>query len=147
MNSRLALLACLVAVGSASPCLAAEYWLSPAGADDALGTKAQPWRSVQKANASLQPGDTAIFTVGDYPGTIATANSGSADAPITYRSAERWAAVLVGEGSAFAVAPAGKSHLRIEDFRISVGDRGGWVEANACDHLTIRGCYTAPRQQ
>ncbi len=130
----------LAALLLAAPCVGADYYLSPDGDDEAPGTREQPWLTVDKANATLQAGDTAIFLAGEYPGVIQPEHSGTADAPITFRSAEPLAAVLKGASDRNAIAPSGRSHIVVEGFRIDPDGRGGWVGASHCDHLTIAGC-------
>ena len=138
---------------------AAQYYVSPDGSDDAPGTREQPWQSIAKVNAALQPGDTAVFLPGKYEGTITPANSGTATAPITYRSAEPHAARLRKTGPAdFLIKLDGHEHLVIEGFYLD-GGGGSWQEvdgvpfytmriattaswlfATGCRHLTVRGC-------
>ncbi len=124
----------------AIPCAGAQYYLSPEGSDDAPGTAEQPWQTIDRANATLEAGDEAIFLPGEYPGAIAPENSGTAEAPIVFRSAEPLAATLKAAEGANAVAPRGVSHLVVEGFAIDPDGLGGWVNATDCDHLTIRGC-------
>ena len=119
---------------------AADYYLSPDGDDAAAGDCQNPWRSIQRANATLQPGDTAVFLPGEYSGTIAPANSGTAGAPITYRSAEPRAARLVADGSASLIELDGREHIAIEGFYLDGRRRARWLRATDCRHLTIRGC-------
>ena len=53
----------------ASPVLATDYFLSPSGDDSHLGTRAQPWRTLDHANRLLRAGDSATLLGGTYPGT------------------------------------------------------------------------------
>ena len=124
----------------AIPCAGAQYYLSPEGSDEAPGTAEQPWQTIDRANATLDAGDEAIFLAGEYPGTIAPVRSGTAEAPIVYRSAEPLAAVLKADQGANAIAPRGTSYLVVGGFAIDPDGVGGWVNAAGCDHLTIRGC-------
>jgi hypothetical protein len=80
---------------AARPARAAEYVLSPDGDDSAAGNREHPWRTVGRANTSLQPGDTAVFLTGEYEGGLSPKRNGTKDAPIVYRSAEPWGARLV----------------------------------------------------
>jgi len=143
----------------AAPCFGAEYYLSPDGDDAAPGTRERPWQTIDQANASLQPGDTAIFLPGEYVGTIAPARSGTPDAPITYRSAQPRQARLhkTGAGDRLVLL-SGQEHLVIDGFYLD-GGGGSWQEvdgvrmytmgiatgaswlfATGCRNLTIRGC-------
>ncbi|MGD9496880.1 MAG: right-handed parallel beta-helix repeat-containing protein [Armatimonadota bacterium] len=131
----LGLLAALV-----TPCLGADYYLSPDGSDDAPGTREQPWKTIAKANAALQPGDSAVFLAGEYPGAIAPVNSGTAGAPIVYRSAEpRKARIVPGQASDLVVLDT-RAHVTIDGFYLEGENRARWLRAQRGDHLTIRGC-------
>ncbi|MGD8238935.1 MAG: right-handed parallel beta-helix repeat-containing protein [Armatimonadota bacterium] len=122
-------------------CLGAQVYLSPEGDDDAAGTRAAPWRSIERANAALGPGDTGIFLPGTYGGTIAPARNGEPEAPIRYRSDTRHGAVLVGSGpDGPAIEFSGRSHVAVEGFRVAPGD-GRWLRASGCDHIEVRDCY------
>lgn len=123
----------------ALPVGAAEYYLSPQGSDDGPGTRAQPWKTLGKANAVLQPGDTAVLLEGEYPGAIAPERSGAAEAPITYRSEKPLGATLTAASGVAALNLQARSHVVIEGFHIDPAG-GNWVKAVRCDHLTIRGC-------
>ncbi len=134
-----AVLALMLAVNGR--CLGAVHYLSPAGNDEAAGSQAAPWKSIEKANAAAQAGDTVVFLPGEYEGTIAPAQNGEEGAPIVYRSAQRHAAVLTGGGAERpAVELNGRSHVRIEGFRVAPED-GRWLRASGCDNIEIRECY------
>ena len=122
-------------------CSGAEFYLSPDGNDEAAGSQAAPWGSIEKANAAAQAGDTVVFLPGEYGGTIAPAQNGEAGARIRYRSAERHAAVLTGGGPERpAIELSSRSHITIEGFRVAPGD-GRWLRASACDHIEVGDCY------
>lgn len=59
------------------------YYASPNGAADANG-----YITLAQAAAVAEPGDTVILKGGTYRTTLTPANSGSANAPITYKAAE-----------------------------------------------------------
>ncbi|MDP6777405.1 MAG: right-handed parallel beta-helix repeat-containing protein, partial [Candidatus Latescibacteria bacterium] len=118
---------------------AAEYHLSPQGDDANPGTPSAPWRTIEKANKDLRPGDTALFLPGEYSGTICPANSGSEDAPITYRSRDRYNAVLVGSAGIPPVKMSDRDHIAIDGFRFDPGTEG-WVDVERCNGLEIRNC-------
>jgi hypothetical protein len=67
--------------------LAATYYVSPTGNDANPGTLTQPWRSIGKANQTLQAGDTALLRAGTYSDQIRPARSGTSDvARIVYQA-------------------------------------------------------------
>ena len=122
------------------PCAGAQYYVSPDGSDDGPGTADQPWQTIDRANATLEPGDTAIFLPGEYAGTIAPTRSGSADAPIVYRSSEpRQARLVPGEADDLVVLD-GREFITIDGFHLDGQRQARWVRASGGDHLTISGC-------
>ncbi|MGI5818839.1 MAG: right-handed parallel beta-helix repeat-containing protein [Armatimonadota bacterium] len=120
--------------------LGAQYYLSPDGDDEAAGTRDAPWRSLTKANATLEAGDTATFLPGEYTGSIAPARSGAADAPITLRSAERWAASLSPGDEPVIIRLDDREHVTIDGFHVDAETRANWGEVTNSRHITIRGC-------
>jgi hypothetical protein len=63
------------------------------GRDAGIGSEANPWSSLGRANRAVRPGDVVYVQPGRYEGVVLTA-SGSRDAPITYVSVERHKAVI-----------------------------------------------------
>ena len=83
------LLALLLLLLMSSLSHAREYHVSPShrqSADSNSGAISQPWRSLHKANATLQPGDTVYIHEGRYGQRIAPLNSGDASRPIVYEA-------------------------------------------------------------
>ncbi len=128
----------ILLTGGAAFC--ADYYLAPDGDDAAAGTREAPWQSLARANEVLQPGDTATFLPGDYRGAISPVNSGTADAPIVYRSAEPRAARVIPEDSAGAILLDGHEHITIADFHIDGEDWANWGIVANCRQITISGC-------
>lgn len=64
------------------------YYVSPSGRDAAGGKTANsPFRHIQKCADVMVPGDTCLVLSGTYEETVVPARSGSAELPITYRTA------------------------------------------------------------
>ncbi|MFO7948638.1 MAG: right-handed parallel beta-helix repeat-containing protein [Armatimonadota bacterium] len=129
-----------LALTAAPAAIGAEYYLSPDGDDNAAGDRENPWQSIAKANETLQPGDTAIFLEGEYAGTIAPDNSGTAGAPVTYRSIQPRAARLVAEDVPMLMRFNGHEHVIVEGFEVDGLRTGGWFDIDDSRYLTIRGC-------
>ncbi|SDC05420.1 Right handed beta helix region [Paenibacillus sp. UNCCL117] len=63
------------------------YYVSVSGSDSTGdGSEANPWRTVQKAADSMAPGDICFIREGVYRETVTPVQSGTAEAPITFRS-------------------------------------------------------------
>ena len=132
----------IVAFACSTLAPATEYFLSPDGDDNGPGTMHKPWRSLEKANRSLQPGDAAILLEGEYTGVIRPLRGGrSPQAPVVYRSRNRRGAVLRGENDTPVVVDLKeKRFVEIEGFRI-LPTRGGFGRMEQCEHVAIRDCH------
>src|SRR5690349_1299112 len=76
-----------------------RLYVSPGGSDAAAGTKAAPFRSIQRAADAAEPGDTVVVRAGEYRGgarLVSLTKSGRPDAWITFQSEMSWQAVLEG---------------------------------------------------
>lgn len=108
-SARFANACCVLAMVLATPAAAAvTYHVAINGSDDNSGSQAAPFASIEKAQESVRkalkshPGEPITVVV--HPGTfrlkeplIFTPNdSGTADAPVTYRAAESGEAILSG---------------------------------------------------
>lgn len=71
-----AAVACLAFPASA---LATTYYVSPAGSDAAAGSQAAPWRTLAKANSTLNAGDAVIIAPGTYTDQIKPVNNGTSN--------------------------------------------------------------------
>ncbi|MGI5817612.1 MAG: right-handed parallel beta-helix repeat-containing protein [Armatimonadota bacterium] len=120
----------------------AEYFLSPDGDDEAAGTREAPWRTLEKASLSAQPGDTVTLLPGEYPGALVPAVGGTAEEPIVFRAEPRLGARLIGSGDgSHAVVLRELSHLRLEGLHIAPRpDRGAWVLMQNCTNVTLDDC-------
>jgi hypothetical protein len=60
-------------------------YVATTGSDTDPGSEAQPWKTIQKAADSVNPGDVVCVRGGTYPG-FTVAKSGTASQPITFRA-------------------------------------------------------------
>ena len=60
------------------------YYVSPSGSDTYSGSFLSPWRTMDKANRSLQSGDTLFIRQGTYLEDINPTRSGMQGNPIVY---------------------------------------------------------------
>lgn len=61
-----------------------EFYVTPKGSDSNPGTLAQPWKTIQHAAETLQPGDTVFVRRGIYRELVTINVSGLAGAPVTF---------------------------------------------------------------
>jgi parallel beta helix pectate lyase-like protein/pectate lyase-like protein len=101
-----------------------RYYVSPLGSDQNKGTSAKPFVTIQRAADVVRPGDTVVVRPGLYTGgerIVTVEKGGAAGAWITFRSEQKWGAVLDGregkslEGWYFGPAVG---YVRIEGFEI-----------------------------
>lgn len=113
---------------------------SPAASDYNPGTEAQPWKTIQWAAATLQPGDTVYIKAGTYHGDVVPAVSGNSQGWITYSAypgQERQAVLDQG-----AILINQKSYIKILGLKIqNATDTGIYVVGPGSDYV-ISGNYT-----
>jgi len=74
----------------------AEFYVSPDGNNANPGTLSAPFSTINKAASIMNPGDTCWLRKGTYRETVIPANSGTDEAPITFRSYPGETAVISG---------------------------------------------------
>src|SRR5690606_6913208 len=123
MRNVCSLLITITLAFSASLAYAAEYYVSPQGSDDDAGTSASAaWRTIAKANRTVQPGDVVHLLGGRYVNDpIRPARSGTAEAPIRYRAYGDGEPVLTSDkprGLKVAIDLKERSHIHIEGVHV-----------------------------
>ncbi len=143
MNCALPALLGAVLVVATVPTLGAEYFLAPTGSDEAIGSRAAPWRTLARANAAVKPGDTVTLLDGKYPGVIEPAVAGQAGAPVTYRAATPLHAVLSGgkcsSGQLVCLRLKDREYVVVDGFAM-LPDSGGWWLLEGARYCAIRNC-------
>ncbi len=80
-----------------TPGTGTTYYVAPAGSDANSGlSRTSPWKTIQHAANSLQPGDTAIVTAGTYAERVIISNPGTSSAPILLEADAGATAVMQG---------------------------------------------------
>ena len=124
---------------------AVEFHVSPNGNDAQAGIREEPFRTIQKAAAVMEPGDSCVVDSGVYHETVRPARSGKFGQPISFvaatgatvtiTGAERFTDWQVHTGAIYRVT-AGKAYQVLVDdapadalstMSSGVADlRGGW---------------------
>jgi hypothetical protein len=81
---------------STAPIFSATYFVSVDGKDTSPGTKAKPFRTIQRAANVMGPGDTCVIRGGTYRETVQPTRSGQPDNPIRFVAAEGEKVILDG---------------------------------------------------
>src|SRR5439155_27182902 len=116
----------------ASPAAARTYYVTPSGSDAASGDATHPWRTLQRAVAAADAGDTVTVRGGIYQvsNPVRPAHSGRPGAPITLRADVEDPAIIdaseyagtgmdagaFGDTGAFDIE--GVSYWRIENLQV-----------------------------
>jgi hypothetical protein len=99
-----------------------NYYVSPSGNDANSGlTSGDPWRTIQKAFDTAQPGDTINLADGSYLQNVVTKRNGAVGSPITIRGSRL--AVVKGNDSGRMIE-INHDYITFENFSID-GFRGG----------------------
>ncbi|MGD0898220.1 MAG: right-handed parallel beta-helix repeat-containing protein [Thermoguttaceae bacterium] len=88
--------ATLVALAWTNGVAGREYHVAPAGCDAGEGTAEQPFLTLQRAAAAVQPGDTCVVHEGTYRETVRPVRSGTPEAPIRFVVAPGEKALITG---------------------------------------------------
>jgi len=145
-----AFLAIFLISGSA---MATDYYVSVSGADTQPGTLAQPWRTIQKAANTLQPGDTVYVRGGTYARTTLNVSGTGENSRITFAGFPGETPVIDATGE---TPPSGETALFLIQSKKWVTFRGfelrNYQTANrnlvpagvhisgACEGIEIRDC-------
>lgn len=111
---------------------AAEYYISPNGSDANTGTIQLPWKTIGKANRTLQSGDVVYIRQGAYSEDINPVNSGTSTAKIQFKRYLSEEPVLTGPSSGDNIAVVGIGYP---------GTASGW---NAKSYIVIDGLVIQP---
>lgn len=100
------------------------YYVASTGMDANPGTRASPFKSIQRAADAVEPGDTVFVLPGMYTGSdriVSLERGGAPGAWITFISERKWSAVLDGRDGKSLEAwyfGRGVSYVRVEGFEI-----------------------------
>ncbi|MHC4400704.1 MAG: right-handed parallel beta-helix repeat-containing protein [Planctomycetota bacterium] len=150
LRARCRVLATLVLAAAFSSARGAEYFVSPNGDDADPGSEGRPWRTIDKANNAVRPGDVVTFLPGDYPGVVSPKHNGEPGRPVAYRGEPPLGARLVGGDPVVELQK--RLHFVLDGFHVAPAG-GRYLVAAGCEHLVIRNCrfegargsYTAAR--
>ncbi len=135
----------LLILAAASAASAATYHVDAgSGNDGNPGSESRPWKSLTKAAASLSPGDTVLVGPGRYVDgnsdpfrAFNPKNSGTASAPIVFKSLRLHEAELAGRSNnhpAFSINA--RPHIIIDGFKVV----GGIGVREGSNYSIVRNC-------
>jgi hypothetical protein len=96
------------------------FYVATTGSDSAPGTRARPWRTVQRALRSLRPGQRALVRRGTYAQDHVVERAGTPTAPITIAAYPGERVVLRAGSSSGDTYPiritSGAAYVRVQGF-------------------------------
>ncbi|MEM4406655.1 MAG: choice-of-anchor Q domain-containing protein [Candidatus Methanomethylicaceae archaeon] len=135
MHFRILCLVLVVFLGFVAQASGATYYVSPSGTDTNPGTEELPWRTLQKAANTLNPGDLCLIQEGTYTESVTISRSGLSDAPIVFKSIKTHRAVI--EGSIWIKG----SYIIIDGFTIKLKDGSGVGISVSGNNNEVSTCY------
>ncbi|MCK4788787.1 MAG: right-handed parallel beta-helix repeat-containing protein, partial [Desulfobacteraceae bacterium] len=123
-----------------SSLFAATYYVNITGNDSNSGTLTAPWKTISKANSTLQPGDTVYIMPGTYKQAIKPARSGTAGNYITYKSYDENNKATI-DGVSDGADIDNRKYIILDGLRIT-NVTHYWVTGfNNSSYNIIRNCY------
>lgn len=121
-----------------------KYVDAALGSDSNAGTSiSAPWKTVQKAVSSVQPGDTVVIRSGTYNENVVLSVSGTSSAPIKISNYPGEAPVINGGGTMALRASGTLAYYEISGITFKSTDRYtlrlGWYGEPMTDHFTLKG--------
>lgn len=112
------------------PSTGTVYYVSTSGSDSNPGTLAAPWRTVQKALNTLQPGQRALVRAGTYPANLRLTRAGTSSAPITVEAYPGERPILAPDGSHPLEVASSGAYFRLRGFIVerAPGTSGGNID-------------------
>lgn len=118
---------------------AATYYIDGTIGDDGKsGTTSSPWKTIEKANSTLQPGDTVFIRAGKYSQTIFPKNSGRPGQYITYNRYEQDEVTI--SNVKYGANLSSKSYIIIDGIRF-YDLRSSWIVMDSATHCIIKNCH------
>jgi len=118
-----------VTVTVATTPLGKTWVVDPAGSDSNAGTTSSPFRTLQKAADSTNPGDLVLVNDGIYTGgstVLAINRSGSSTAPILFRATNKWGAIVDGQNNASTTGiDISANYIQVQGFEVRGSNRAG----------------------
>jgi hypothetical protein len=106
------------------------FYVATGGSDANAGTAASPWRTMQKALNTLQPGQRALVRAGTYAESLRFTRAGTAAAPITVEAYPGERPVLSPRGGRPLEIASSGAYFRFRGFVVerSPFDSGGNID-------------------
>jgi parallel beta-helix repeat protein len=106
------------------------YYVAPSGNDSYPGSQSQPWKTIQKAAATMVAGDTVLIHAGTYYEKVTPVNSGSDGKYITYQNFGDGEVIIDAQGGTRSgcIEITNKAYLRFVGLHLQ---NAGYSDLNA----------------
>lgn len=121
---------------------ASEYYVSPSGNDGGAGTIGDPWKTGDKAESVVAPGDTVYFRSGTYTNFTVHTTSGTALQPIVFRAYSGESPVIAAPSSngAPVAVEIDKGYYVLDGFKVTGGTHGIFLNGEGASRNIIQNC-------
>jgi parallel beta-helix repeat protein len=134
MNPKRYLIRLLILIGLSliiSSCIRVNtYHVAVSGNDNNSGNQSQPWKTIQKAAATMKAGDTVLIHAGTYDEKVTPINSGTEGKYITYQNFGDGEVIIDAQGGARSecIEVTNKAYLRFIGLHLR---NAGYQDLNA----------------
>ncbi|WP_096085900.1 carbohydrate-binding protein [Agaribacterium haliotis] len=119
---------------------AANFYVATNGNDNNSGTLSQPWKTIQKAANTAKAGDHVFIKAGNYYGTVNVANSGHANAWISFDAMPGDEQKVILNNAAFRIIR--KSYIRVSGIKINKSPTEGFYVEGPSSNITLSNNHT-----
>jgi hypothetical protein len=112
-----------------------HLYVATNGDDRNPGTRAKPFKSINKAASLATPGTEVRVASGRYPGPVKTTRDGDKNARISFVSEKRWGAEIIGGDDGAAAWQNDGDYVDVVGFDISGDNEDGLSTAGSYSRL------------
>jgi hypothetical protein len=117
--------------------VAANYYISPDGADGKAGSIDSPWATFAHAQTQMSAGDTLILKDGTYHQSLTVSISGMTGKPVTFKAQNDGSAVVNGDYTRTPFEIDRKNYITVQGIYFKEGD-DHVIDIDGSDHLIFQ---------
>jgi nitrous oxidase accessory protein NosD len=137
----------LAACSPATVFAAGTFYVSTSGNDSTgTGSAGNPWRTIQKAADSIEPGSTVLIQPGTYREAVEIRIEAMTDSPVIFRGDGAGVVIDADSVARDAVYMEASAYVTWENIRIQEAPRAG-MRISVSHHITVRNNVFANNQR
>lgn len=119
----------------------AIYHVATSGNDANAGTEASPWRTIQHAAATMEPGDSVLIHQGVYQETVTPSRSGAEGRYISFGHFGSDTVVIDAQNGMreYCINVSGRKYLRFTGLTLTGASSAAFLAYDDSAHLTLDG--------